>query len=214
MPSSFFHDHKSNLLPCSSSANRDLTKINNVIKNKINQGKTVLDAVEETIIHEDINVVASKGKKSFYQAAWKHASRSNLLRPEIPLLKRDKPVFENFNEVRTCLNDPFNDGLKFAIRPGSENPSNFLPDNQIDRDFVICQTKEQRKLMEDCTVLNIDQNDTCTPEGCFRTLTISGKYKGKMIFFTFCSIFPHDFPVKMNVSLLRFVAKTKIGDFL
>jgi len=182
LPVSFYHNHPGNIRTCSSLKNRKISNIQRQINTEIDLGKSVLDSVENTIIHENINIVASKGKKQFYNTGYEHAKRNNLLRPQIPSLKRDKKILENFDDVRICLNDPFNDKHKFAIRPDSEAPSLFIKDNHIDRDFVLCQTPEQRQIMQDSTVLNIDQNDTCTPEGCYRTLTISGKYKGKINF--------------------------------
>ena len=111
----------------------------------------------------------------------KHAERNNLLKRPMPLFKRHKDELEHFDDVREVLNDPFNDKLKFAIRHENEQPSIFLPPNQIDELYSIFQTSEQRVMMSECTILFIDQNDEVTPEGAARTLTIGGLYKGNII---------------------------------
>lgn len=179
LPATFSHLHAPYVRTISSSRNYGLGLINEKIKNEINCGKGVLNAVETVIVRENLDLVSSHGKQSFYKMGHKHATRKNLLTPQIPKLKRDEKIFESFDQVRECLKSPFNDPHKLAIRPSPEKTSNFLPDCQIDRDFIILQTAEQRKIMENSTVLNIDQNDECTPEGTCRTLTISAKYQGK-----------------------------------
>lgn len=144
-----------------------------------------LDAVEKNILRAPINLIAKKGKRTLYNSAYQHAKRKDLLKPEIPRLIKHKKLLENFDDVREVLNDPRNDDQRMAIRPIPEPQSNFLPANQIDANFIILQTAEQRKLMANSTVVNIDQNEEVSPEGVPRTLTMSSKYKGNIQIFFF-----------------------------
>ena len=178
MPSIEHENHDVEMRPCSSSKARATSEIQYKIKQKLIDGGSVLNAVEEVIKIEDYDVVTSKGKRAFYQHAHQFASRNNLLKPQIPQLKRDKEFFELFDEVRECIRDPFNDTIKFAIRPVPEISSLYITDLHIDSNFIILLTKEGLEIMSQCQVLFIDQNDEVTPEGCCRSLTIGGLFFG------------------------------------
>ena len=52
LPVTFSHNHPHNLRPCSSLQNRSIQNISHNIKNDINNGKSVLNAVEENIVNE------------------------------------------------------------------------------------------------------------------------------------------------------------------
>lgn len=142
------------------------------IKIKIDNGIAVIKAVEDVIMTLPLSVFCEFPKKRFYNTAYAYFSRNH----KVEELVKTSQGFQKFDDIREALNCARNDSVRQATRHASEPPSSILIDEQIDQNFVILQTSEQRDVMIASNILLVDQNDKCTPVGACRTLTIMSVY--------------------------------------
>lgn len=145
------------------------------IKNRIKAGVSVTKALDDVIIQAPATLFQhiSRGTlyKTAYQFYWRNMKIESLLDPPLN-------VNNVFDQWRSLLTNPRNDEFKYAHRHESESPSFILCNRQIDQNFIICQTAEQRDILFYSSSLAIDQNERVKPKHSCRTLTLMGCYKG------------------------------------
>lgn len=119
-------------------------------------------------------MIGSHGKNKFYKNAHMFFQQID----KSSKINFDKT--ENFDDFRNAFLHPENQSLFTCLRHESETSSILISPKQVGQNFVLAQSKEQRKIMAESSHLAVDQNDKCTPKGTCRTISLAAKYKGNL----------------------------------
>ena len=149
------------------------------IRRKIKEGVPVVRAVDDVIILLPAKLFEHFRRLDFYNTAYRYYERNFKVNPFVEAESNSNNIFDCW---RSLLSSARNDSKRLAHRHASEDPSFILEDAQIDSNFILSQTAEQRDTLVHSYVLAVDQNEASKPKHSCKTLTLLGLYRGLSLF--------------------------------